>query len=110
MITIRVTGYNGKPVSQPICADFDKMGGTIGRSPENTLVLLDLDRKISRTHASLSHGADGFVLRDQGSIVPVILNGQAIGNGREAPIAPGDEIRIANYVMTVSSTQGAAIA
>jgi FHA domain-containing protein len=107
MIRIEVTGYNGKPIAQEIRADFDETG-TIGRAPENTLVLFDLERKISRTHASLSRSANGYVLRDQGSVVPVLLNGQPLGNGREALIAPGDEIRIAGYVMSVRSTENGA--
>src|SRR4030095_13803785 len=50
MITIQVTSYHDKPIAQSISADFDDKGGTIGRSPENTLVLLDPERKISRVH------------------------------------------------------------
>jgi len=40
-----------------------------------------------------------FTLRDQGSVVPVFLNGQPMGNGRELPLKDGDEIRIAGYAM-----------
>ena len=60
MITIEVTAYNAKPVSLPIRAEFGADGGTIGRSPGNTLVLLDPDRKISRTHATLLRGEGGL--------------------------------------------------
>src|SRR5262249_45310856 len=100
-ITIEVTGYHDKPISQSIHADFDEKGGTIGRGPENTLVLLDPERKISRTHATLTFAGGRFTLKDQGSIAPVVLNGRPLGNGNEAPLAPGDEIRIAGYAMTV---------
>jgi predicted component of type VI protein secretion system len=101
MITIQVTGYHDKPITHPISADFDDKGGTIGRAPENTLVLLDPERKISRVHASLSCVAGSFTIRDQGSMAPVVLNGQPLGNGREATVSPGDEIRIAGYVMSI---------
>jgi FHA domain-containing protein len=101
MITIEVTAYNAKPVSHRISAQFGEAGGTIGRSAESTLVLLDPDRKISRTHATLSCSPGGFVLRDQGSMVPVMINGEPLGNGRESTIKDGDEIRIGGYAMSV---------
>src|SRR5689334_16716984 len=92
-----VIGYHDKPLPQSIRADFDESGGTIGRSPENTLALLDPERKISRTHATITFSGGRFMLKDQGSIAPVVLNGQPLGNGNEASLAPGDEIRIAGY-------------
>ena len=32
MITIRVISFNGQPPAQPIGAEFDELGGTIGRA------------------------------------------------------------------------------
>jgi FHA domain-containing protein len=103
MITITVTAHNAKALSQPLSANFDESGGTIGRAPENTLVLLDPDRKISRTHATVSFRDGQYILRDQGSVVPVVLNQQPLGNGREAPIKGGDEIGIGAYTLGVSA-------
>ena len=107
MITISVTTLNAKPVAPPLAARFGKAGGTIGRSPDNTLALPDPDRKISRTHATIVFRDGGFALRDQGSVTPVVLNGEAIGNGRERPIAAGDEIRIGPYVLAVGAAAAA---
>jgi predicted component of type VI protein secretion system len=102
MITITVTAHNAKALSQPLSANFDESGGTIGRAPENTLVLLDPDRKISRTHATVAYRDGRYVLCDHGSVVPVVLNAQPLGNGREVPIKGGDEICIGAYTLGVT--------
>ncbi len=108
MITIDVVTLNGQAPAQPLSADFGESGGTIGRAPENTLVLADPDRKISRTHATVSYRDGKYVLRDQGSVVPVMVNGRPLGNGKESPLAGGEEIRIAGYTMRVAGAGAAA--
>jgi len=108
MITITVTAHNAKPVANPLSANFDESGGTIGRAPENTLVLLDPDRKISRTHATIEYRDGAYVLRDQSSVVPVMVNGKALGNGFESPLGDGDEIRIGPYELKVATQAGGA--
>ena len=105
MITITVTTLNAHAPPQPLAADFGEAGGTIGRAPENTLVLLDPDRKISRTHATVVARDGGYVLRDQGSVVPVLVNGRPLGNGNESPLGSGDEICIAGYTMRVTGEE-----
>lgn len=101
MLTIKVIRYKDMPVDQPIAAEFREEGGTIGRSPESTLLLPDPDRVISRTHAVVVHQEGRFTLRDQGTTVPVVVNGRPVGKGRDHPLAAGDEVRIAQYVMQV---------
>ena len=107
MLTITVNQLNATVLSPPFTATFDESGGTIGRAPECTLVLTDPERKISRTHAVIFHRDGAFGLRDQGSVVPVLLNGQPIGNGREAPLSNGDEMRISGYSMRITTDQPA---
>lgn len=101
MLTITVITYKDAPVGQAIRAEFSEEGGTIGRSPESTLILPDPDRIISRTHAIIAHASGRFTLRDQGSTVPVVVNGAAIGKGHDRVLASGDELRIAGYVLLV---------
>ena len=103
MIKIEVRALNEQPLASPLAADFDEMGGTIGRAAGNTLVLPDENRHISRTQASISFRAGGYVLSDLGSATPTIVNGMTLGSGREAPVRPGDEIRIGDYVLQVSA-------
>ncbi len=110
MITIKVTSYDGKPLAEPLEAEFGDGGGAIGRAPGNTLVLPDPDRVISRAHALVFVRDGVFRLRDQGSAAPTVVNGQPVGNGRDVAIADGDELRIGRYAMTVEdmdATHGA---
>ncbi len=44
-----------------------------------------------------------FFVRDQGSTVPVVVNGRPIGKGHDHPLAAGDELRIAGYVLRVDA-------
>ena len=100
-LTITVTHYHGENVDEPPHAQFGTEGGTIGRSTASTLLLPDPERQISRTHALIEHDGEGFVLRDQGSATPVIVNGRTVGHGHSARIGPGDQIVIGRYAMKV---------
>jgi type VI secretion system FHA domain protein len=101
MITIKVTTYDGKPLGDPLHAEFRTEGGTIGRAPGSALVLPDPDRVISRAHATVFVRDGRFCLRDQGSASPTMVNGRAIGPGHDIALDDGDEIRIGRYVMVV---------
>ena len=103
MLTIQVLTYNDVPLDAPVSAEFGEAGGTIGRSPESTLLLPDPERMISRTHAVIARKDGRFFVRDQGSTVPVVVNGRPIGKGHDHPLAAGDELRIAGYVLRVDA-------
>ncbi|MGM9485095.1 type VI secretion system-associated FHA domain protein TagH [Roseateles sp. NT4] len=103
MIRLNVTTYNGLPVSQPLSAQFDELGGDIGRADTNQLVLPDPERTISRVHARvLFRASSGYGIVDQGSNA-ISVNGIQLGKGREAAIKPGDQIQIGGYVLVVEA-------
>jgi len=110
MLTITVVRFKDAPVESPASAEFREEGGTIGRAPECTLNLPDPDRIISRTHAVVVHQGGRFFLRDQGTTVPVVVNGRPVGKGRELPLAAGDEVRIAGYTMRVDAARADIVA
>ncbi len=110
MLTIRVITYKGTAVEAGIGAQFGDDGGSIGRSPECTLVLPDPDRVVSRTHAVVTQVGGRFSLRDQGSTVAVFVNGTPLGKGRERTLATGDELRIAGYALVVEDAATARVA
>ena len=62
---------------------------TIGRSPENDIVLQD--HTVSRNHATIAKTVDGYLLTDLGSFNGTELNGHPI---QTALLRPHDEIRI----------------
>ena len=106
MITIKVVALNGHPPAEPFSAEFDELGGSIGRGEGNTLVLPDPERHISRTHASITFQNGRYVLQDRGSATPVQVNGHPLGQGRESPITNGDELVIGNTKVRLIHTPG----
>jgi len=103
---IQVTSYNGLPPVQPVSAEFGEQGGSIGRVDSNTLMLPDLEKHISRLHASIISRGGSFVIQDHGTVTPVYVNGRPLGNGQEAVIVAGDEIGIGGYMLR--ATDGSA--
>jgi FHA domain-containing protein len=102
MIALKVLSYNGTPADGP-AAQFDELGGSIGRADTNQLVLPDPERTISRVHARIVFRAGGYSVVDNGSN-PISVNGQVLGSGREVPLRPGDQLQIGGYVLQASDT------
>jgi len=110
MIRLNVTTHNGLPLTQPLFAEFDELGGDIGRADTNQLVLPDPERTISRVHARVMFRAHtGYCIVDQGSNA-ISVNGIQLGKGREAAIKTGDRIEIGGYVLIVEAGSGAGAA
>src|SRR5687767_4186708 len=99
MLRLDVASFMGQPPAQAISAEFDEMGGSIGRAEGNTLVLPDDKRYISRTQCEVAFRSGGYVLRDLGSATPTLVNGTSIGSGNEVPIRNGDELKIGEYAL-----------
>ncbi len=105
MIVLRVLSYNGAPAEGPQ-AQFDELGGTIGRADNNQLVLPDPERTISRVHARVVFRNGGYAVVDNGSN-PISVNGLAVGSGREQALKPGDQLQIGGYVIGFSAAAAA---
>ncbi|MBL8363140.1 MAG: type VI secretion system-associated FHA domain protein TagH [Rubrivivax sp.] len=102
MITITVVSFNDGPLGGTLQAHFDELGGTIGRADTNQLVLPDPERTISRVAAQVVFRNGGFAVVDRGSN-PIVVNGRALGPGREAPLGDGDRVRIGGYELSVKA-------
>lgn len=102
MVRIAVVSIDGKPPVAELVADFDELGGSIGRDAGCTLVLPDLNRRISRRHASVVLRDGRYVLCDHGTAMPVLVNGRPVGSEREVPLADGDRVEIGGYAMEVT--------
>lgn len=110
MIRIEVLSRQGTPLRQPLSAVFGPEGGTIGRAGENTLVLDDPDRTVSRVQAQVLHRDGRYFITDRGSN-PLQCNGQALGEGREVELRGGERLAIGTFeleVRSVPQTSGAA--
>lgn len=105
MIQLTVTSFNGAPVAG-LAGSFDEMGGTIGRAPDNQLVLPDPERVVSRVHARVLFRAGAYALVACGGNA-LLLNDKTVGHGAPVPLAPGDRIQMGGYCLEVG-TPGAA--
>ncbi|MEA2843315.1 MAG: hypothetical protein QOJ69_986 [Actinomycetota bacterium] len=63
-----------------------------GRHPNSDIFLDDIT--VSRRHAEVVREADGYLVRDAGSLNGTYLNRERID---EAPLANGDEVQIGKY-------------
>lgn len=108
MITVEVVSVGGIAPPRPMSAQIDQRGGTIGRSPDCTLVLTDEKRAVSRVHAEVSFRDGVFHVVDQGTN-PLKVNGVPLGKGNVSAIRNGDRLNIGPYEVEVRQT-GAAMA
>ncbi len=104
-----VIEHAGKPVAAGPSALLAAPGGTIGRSPDNHLVLPDEQRQISRLQATVRFDEDGAaVLRNMSAVLPISVNGSTLVHEQEARVADGDRVEIGSYVLEAASALRAA--
>jgi len=108
MLTIRAVSFKGRPLDRELSARFEEAGGTIGRGEINTLVLSDPERFISRTHATISFQAGGYLITDTGTKNPVVVNGRPLGSGSQARLSDGDQIKVGDYLLQVTLSASSA--
>src|SRR5215813_10967849 len=106
MLTIRAVSFKGRPLDRELSARFEEAGGTIGRGEINTLVLSDPERFISRTHATISFQAGGYLITDTGTKNPVVVNGRPLGSGSQTRLNDGDQIKVGDYLLQVTVSSG----
>ena len=72
---------------------LDKDVVQAGRHPDSDIFLDDVT--VSRRHAEITRGAEGYVVRDVGSLNGTYLNRERIDD--EAPLSNGDELQIGKF-------------
>ncbi|OMQ25473.1 hypothetical protein BMI79_03905 [Serratia oryzae] len=83
--------------------DFTAPGGTIGRDTNNTLILPDQSRAISRLQAVVHISPTGEAqITQRGSTTALLLNGGELPHNVQHPLAEGDILDIAGYQFSVS--------
>jgi FHA domain-containing protein len=103
-LTISALSLNDQALSQPFVAHFDASGGTIGRGEQNTLMLPDPERHISRQHARISAEGGGYRITNLSSANVVTVAGRALSAGESAPIHHRDQVRIGGFLLEVSDS------
>jgi pSer/pThr/pTyr-binding forkhead associated (FHA) protein len=71
---------------------LDKPTTSLGRHPESDVFLDDIT--VSRRHAEVEHGENGYVARDVGSLNGTYLNQHRID---EASLTNGDELQVGKF-------------
>jgi len=105
-LTLSVHTYRDAAPAQPLLHRFDRLGGALGRSAGNELVLDDPGKYISRVHARIEFRDGAYCLVDVGSN-PSLVNERPVGPGRHVALADGDRIAIGDYQL-VASVEGEA--
>src|SRR5574343_447924 len=102
VVVIRAISYKGLRPSQPITAQFDLQGGTIGRAPNNQLILPDPDKFVSRTHASIVFEAGQYFIQDSSTGGTFLNDGDLPLQQTRAALIDGTKMRIGEYELLVS--------
>lgn len=103
-LIIRAISYKGLPPNQEISGQFGVQGGTIGRAPNNHLVLPDPEKFVSRLHATIVFEAGRFFIQDS-STGGTFLHGTNIPlHQARAPLHDGEKLRIGDYELLVTIT------
>lgn len=100
-LVISVQGLAGEAAGGQLRARFDEHGGSIGRADDNTLVLPDPRRHISRHQADIVFEGGVFQIVNAAQSNPITLNRAVVEPGGARPLRGGDELLIGGYVLRV---------
>jgi type VI secretion system FHA domain protein len=106
-VKLLVKSYRQQPPENPLWCLIDS-SGTLGRGPDNDLVLTDPGKYISRAHSRVERREGGYYLIDIGSN-PSVVNERLLGNGRETALQEGDQLVIGDYCIDVSMLEAVAV-
>ncbi|MDD1611104.1 MAG: type VI secretion system-associated FHA domain protein TagH [Methylococcaceae bacterium] len=99
-LTLKVLTFKGQPAPQSAVISMNNQGGTIGRSNDNTLVLPDEEKFVSRHHATVSMENGLYYLTDN-SLSGVFINGQHLHDSTQQ-ITHGMLLKIGEYEIAVA--------
>jgi predicted component of type VI protein secretion system len=99
MLKLAVASYDNAAPSAPLVAHFGRERRTLGRGEDNYFVLPDPSREVARAQAALWHDGARHRIVNLSDATPLSVNGQELRRGQEAPVAPGDQIRIGLYLI-----------
>ena len=108
-LILKAVSYKGIPPLQEISARFDNSGGTLGRSPDNHLVLPDPEKYISRLHASIVFQAGQYYLQDNSTGGTFLVDTDTLLQQGRTPLHHGQRLRIGEYELQVELSDSAAV-
>ena len=101
---MRFTLVSMKPGHKPPQAscDFYAPGGTIGRGPDNHMVLPDNDRALSRLQALVHVAPDGECRITNLGAAAMAINNKPLEKGEQGELQDGDRLTIAEYSIEIT--------
>lgn len=111
MLDIVALSYNELPPVVPVRGSIPDEGGTIGRDSENTLVLPDPARLVSRKHGRFDREGNGYAIANVSDGNSFFVNDRAVAAGAKCPLGDGDLLQIGGYVLRIrlSAAQAAKV-
>lgn len=102
MRLIIIRTKDNETLSQDYC-DFLAPKGTIGRGADNTLVLPDASRAISRLQATVDIATTGEAfITSHKSTLPLLLNGHRLSYDSQHSLTEGDILTVGDYQLKVT--------
>ncbi|MFC1749715.1 type VI secretion system-associated FHA domain protein TagH [Pseudomonadota bacterium] len=105
-MSLILTILNKPNPGQEISSAFET-GGTIGRAPDNTWVLVDPERFTSSKHAQIQFNNGEYFLTDLSTNgVFVNSSSEPLGNANTTVLKHGDKLKIGQYEISVTIQAG----
>lgn len=101
-LTLKAVSYKGLPPLQAISARFDAQGGSIGRAPDNHLVLPDPEKFVSRLHARILFQHGGYFLQDSSTGGTYLAHKDLLLQQNQIALENGEILRVGEYELAVS--------
>lgn len=108
MLKLAVASYDNAAPSTPLMALFGRERRTLGRGEDNYFVLPDPSREVARAQAALWHDGARHRIVNLSDATPLSVNGQELQRGQEAPLMPGDQVRIGLYLIRAEAAPAVA--
>lgn len=100
-LRLKVLSYKGSAPIQPLSAEFDQSGGSIGRKTDNTLVLADPEQYLSGHHARVSFEQGDYWLHDTSTNGSYLVNAGVNLNNSAAILQSQEIVRMGDYELLV---------
>lgn len=102
-LVLAVVGENAEPLGRDAKKAFGPEGGSLGRGISCNWQLPDPTNTLSARHAMIGHNGIGFTITDTSTNgVYVNIVDAPLGRGNTAPLADGDTLYLASYIIAVS--------
>ncbi len=102
-LTLTVLSFKNQPINEIQAVVIDKEG-SIGRSNDNTLVLPDTERFVSRHHATIKLDSGSYYLTDT-SLSGVSIDAEISLHNETERLSHGMRLKIGEYEIAVTITQ-----